>query len=92
MGFALPGAIAAQLARPNRKVVAMCGDAGFLMNVQEIETAVRLKLPIIIVVWCDSDLGMISLKQVNEFGKNAFTKFGNPDFVKLAESFGAIGI
>src|SRR5215831_3020515 len=54
MGFALPGAIAAQLARPNKKVVAMCGDAGFLMNVQELETAVRLKLPIIIVVWCDS--------------------------------------
>jgi acetolactate synthase-1/2/3 large subunit len=91
MGFALPGAIAAQLARPNQKVVAMCGDAGFLMNVQEIETAVRLNLPIIIVVWCDSDLGMISLKQIHEFGRNAFTKFGNPDFVKLAESFGAIG-
>jgi acetolactate synthase I/II/III large subunit len=91
MGFALPGAIAAQLARPNRKVVAMCGDAGFLMNVQELETAVRLNLPIIIVVWCDSDLGMISLKQIDEFGKNAFTKFSNPDFVKLAESFGAIG-
>ena len=91
MGFALPGAIAAQLARPNQKVVAMCGDAGFLMNVQEIETAVRLNLPIISVVWCDSDLGMISLKQIDEFGKSAFTKFGNPDFVKLAESFGAIG-
>jgi acetolactate synthase I/II/III large subunit len=91
MGFALPGAIAAQLAKPNRKVVAMCGDAGFLMNVQELETAVRLKLPIIIVVWCDSDLGMISLKQIDEFGKSAFTKFNNPDFVKLAESFGAIG-
>jgi acetolactate synthase I/II/III large subunit len=91
MGFALPGAIAAQLARPNQKVVAMCGDAGFLMNVQELETAVRLNLPIIIVVWCDSDLGMISLKQIDEFGKSAFTKFSNPDFVKLAESFGAIG-
>ncbi|MFZ0512780.1 MAG: acetolactate synthase large subunit [Candidatus Nitrosopolaris sp.] len=91
MGFALPGAIAAQLARPNQKVVAMCGDAGFLMNVQEIETAVRLNLPIIIVVWCDCDLGMISLKQIHEFGKSAFTKFSNPDFVKLAESFGAIG-
>src|SRR5215467_6717390 len=91
MGFALPGAIAAQLARPNKKVVAMCGDAGFLMNVQELETAVRLKLPIIIVVWCDSDLGMISLKQIDEFGKKAFTEFNNPNFVKLAESFGAIG-
>jgi acetolactate synthase I/II/III large subunit len=91
MGFALPGAIAAQLARPNRKVVAMCGDAGFLMNVQELETSVRLNLPIIIVVWCDSDLGMISLKQKDEFGKKAFTEFNNPDFVKLAESFGLIG-
>jgi thiamine pyrophosphate-dependent acetolactate synthase large subunit-like protein len=71
MGFALPGAIAAQLARSNQKVVAMCGDGGFLMNVQEIETAVRLKLPIIIIVWCDCDFGMISLKQIHEFGKSA---------------------
>lgn len=65
MGFALPGAIAAQLTRQNQKVVAMCGDGGFLMNVQEIETAVRLKLPIIIIVWCDRDYGMISLKQID---------------------------
>jgi acetolactate synthase-1/2/3 large subunit len=91
MGFALPGAIAAQLARPKQKVVAMCGDGGFLMNVQELETAARLRLPIIVVVWCDSDLGMISLKQINEFGKSAFTRFNNPDFVKLAGSFGANG-
>jgi acetolactate synthase I/II/III large subunit len=91
MGFALPGAIAAQLARPNQKVVAMSGDGGFLMNVQEIETAVRLKLPVIIIVWCDCDFGMISLKQVDEFGKSAFTRFNNPNFVTLAQSFGAIG-
>jgi acetolactate synthase I/II/III large subunit len=91
MGFALPGAIAAQLARPNQKVVVMCGDGGFLMNVQEIETAVRLKLPIIIIVWCDCDFGMISLKQIDEFGKSAFTRFNNPNFVTLAQSFGAIG-
>jgi acetolactate synthase-1/2/3 large subunit len=91
MGFALPGAIAAQLARRNQKVIAMCGDGGFLMNVQELETAARLKLPIITIVWCDSDLGMISLKQIDEFGKSAFTRFNNPDFVKLAESFGAKG-
>ena len=69
----------------------MCGDAGFLMNVQELETSVRLNLPIIIVVWWDYDLGMISLKQIDEFGKKAFTQFNNPNFVKLAESFGAIG-
>ena len=91
MGFALPGAIAAQLARPRQKVVAMCGDGGFLMNVQEMETAVRLKLPIIIIVWCDCDFGMISLKQIDEFGKSAFTRFNNPNFVTLAQSFGAIG-
>jgi acetolactate synthase I/II/III large subunit len=91
MGFALPGAIAAQLVYPNHKIVAMCGDGGFLMNVQEIETAVRLKLPIIVVIWCDSDFGMVSLKQSMEFGRTAFTRFINPDFVKLAESFGATG-
>jgi acetolactate synthase-1/2/3 large subunit len=91
MGFALPGAIAAQLVNPKRKVVAMCGDGGFLMNVQELETADRLKLPIIVVIWCDGDFGMISLKQSLEFGRTAFTRFTNPDFVKLAESFGAVG-
>jgi acetolactate synthase I/II/III large subunit len=91
MGFALPAAIAAQLVDPSHKIVAMCGDGGFLMNVQEIETAVRLRLPIIVIVWCDYDYGMISLKQIYEYGKSAFTKFNNPNFVKLAESFGAIG-
>jgi acetolactate synthase-1/2/3 large subunit len=91
MGFALPGAISAQLVKPKQKVVAMCGDGGFLMNMQEVETAVRLNLPIIIVVWCDYDFGIISLKQSMEFGRSAYTKFNNPDFVKLAESFGAIG-
>ena len=91
MGFALPAAIAAQLVDPCHKIVAMCGDGGFLMNVQEIETAVRLHLPIIVIVWCDYDYGMISLKQIHEFGRSAFTKFNNPNFVKLAESFGAIG-
>jgi acetolactate synthase-1/2/3 large subunit len=91
MGFALPGAISAQLVKPKQKVVAMCGDGGFLMNIQELETAVRLQLPIIIIIWCDSDFGMISLKQIDEFGKSAFTRFNNPDFVKLAESFGAYG-
>jgi acetolactate synthase-1/2/3 large subunit len=69
----------------------MCGDGGFLMNVQELETAVRLELPIIVVVWCDSDFGVISTKQYMELGKSVFTRFQNPDFVKLAESFGAIG-
>ena len=91
MGFALPAAIAAQLVKPNQKIVAMCGDGGFLMNVQELETAVRLSLPIIIVIWVDKEYGMISFKQIDEFGKKVFVKFNNPDFVKLANSFGAIG-
>lgn len=69
----------------------MCGDGSFLMNVQEIETAVRYKLPIIIVVWCDKEYGLISLKQMDEFGKKAYTEFNNPDFEMLAKSFGAIG-
>ncbi len=91
MGFAFPGAIAAKIVYPERNVMAMCGDAGFLMNIQELETAVRLKISIITVVWCDLDLGMISMKQKNEFGKSVFTKFTNPNFIKLAESFGAVG-
>lgn len=91
MGFALPGAIAAQLAFPHRKIVVICGDGGFLMNVQELETAVRLRLPLIVIIWCDREYGVISLKQIEEFGKKAFTEFNNPDFVKLAKSFGAIG-
>ena len=91
MGFAFPGAIAAKMVYPDRNVVAMCGDAGFLMNMQELETAVRLKISVITVVWCDCDLGMISMKQKNEFGKSVFTKFTNPNFITLAESFGAVG-
>ena len=91
MGFALPGAIAAKLAYPEKTIVAMTGDGGFLMNSQEIETAVRLNLPIIIVIWVDNNFNLIDLKQTHEFGKSVYTKFGNPDFEKLAESFGAKG-
>jgi len=91
MGFSLPGAIAAQIVFPEKKIVAMCGDGAFLMNVQELETAVRLKLPVIIVVWVDKEYGLIALKQKMEFGRSGFTKFENPDFVMLAKSFGAIG-
>lgn len=91
MGFALPGAISAKLINPDRNVVALTGDGGFLMNVQEIETAVRLRLPIIVIVWVDNDLNLISLKEKHEFGKSVHTKFGNPNFVNLAKSFGAVG-
>ena len=61
------------------------------MNVQEIETAVRLKIPIIVIVWIDDGLNLIKLKQNHEFGQSVATEFGNPDIVKLAESFGAKG-
>lgn len=92
MGIALPGAIAAKLALPERKVVAVTGDAGFLMNVQELETAVRLKTPIVVLIWNDSGYGLIKWKQMNQFGRVSHVDFSNPDFVKLAESFGAVGV
>ena len=61
------------------------------MNVQELETAVRLKLSVIIVVWVDNDLNLISTKQKHEFGTSIFTEFSNPNFIEIAESFGAVG-
>jgi acetolactate synthase-1/2/3 large subunit len=88
MGIALPGAIAAALVRPERHVVALCGDGGFLMNVQELETAVRLGVRVTIVVWRDDGYGLIDWKQRNEFGRTFGVTFGNPDFVDLARSFG----
>jgi len=91
MGFALPGAIGAKLACPGKRVMAICGDAGFLMNVQDLETAVRLKLNIVVMVWIDGDYGLISWKQQNEFGRHFDMRFGNPDFEKLAAAFGCWG-
>jgi len=91
MGIAVPGAIGAKLALPDRKVVAVTGDAGFLMNSQEIETAMRLKIPFVILIWSDSAYGLIEWKQMNQFGRPSNIKFTNPDFVKYAESFGAKG-
>jgi acetolactate synthase-1/2/3 large subunit len=91
MGIAVPGAIAAKLAFPERKVVAVTGDAGFLMNSQEIETALRYRLPIVILIWNDSSYGLIEWKQMNRFKRTSNVHFNNPDFVKYAESFGAKG-
>jgi acetolactate synthase-1/2/3 large subunit len=91
MGIALPGAIAAKLAYPERKVVAVTGDAGFLMNVQELETAVRLGLSLVVLIWNDDGYGLIKWKQMTQFGRPAYVDFTNPDFIKLAESFGARG-
>ena len=91
MAFALPGAIAAKLAKPNRKVVAAMGDGAFLMNSQEIETAVREKIPLVVLVWVDGAYGLIKWKMDLELGHHGDVDFGNPDFVKYAESFGAKG-
>ncbi len=91
MGIAVPGAIAARLVYPERHAVAVTGDAGFLMNSQELETAVRLGTPIVVLVWNDGAYGLIGWKQLTRFGRTAFVDFGNPDLVKYAESFGARG-
>ena len=88
MGFALPGAVAANLVFPDRKVLAICGDAGFLMNVQEMETAKRLNSRIVVMVWEDNAYGLIAWKQTNQFGYHTDLQFGNPDWQLLAQSFG----
>ena len=91
MGIAIPGAIAAKLVHPDRKVVALCGDGGFLMNSQELETAKRIGANICVVVWRDDGYGLIDWKQRNQFGRPFGVEFGNPDFVAYAESFGIAG-
>lgn len=88
MGFALPGAIAAALVHPERNVVAVSGDGGFLMNVQEMETARRLASRITVLVWEDGGYGLIAWKQDNEFHRHTDLAFDNPDWRGLAESFG----
>ncbi|HET7029298.1 MAG TPA: acetolactate synthase large subunit [Candidatus Limnocylindrales bacterium] len=91
MGISVPGAIAAKLVHPDRKVVALCGDGGFLMNSQELETAKRIGANVTVVVWRDDGYGLIDWKQRNEFGRPFGVEFGNPDFVAYAESFGIAG-
>ena len=91
MGISVPGAIAAKLVHPDRRVVALCGDGGFLMNSQELETAKRIGANITVVVWRDDGYGLIDWKQRNEFGRPFGVEFGNPDFVAYAESFGIAG-
>ncbi|MEL6289328.1 MAG: acetolactate synthase large subunit [Pseudomonadota bacterium] len=88
MGGAFPGAIGAKLAMPDRKVVAVCGDGDFLMNVQEMETARRLDLDLVVLVWVDGGYGLIAWKQENEEGRHTPLSFGNPDWNGLAASFG----
>ncbi|MGH2953180.1 MAG: acetolactate synthase large subunit [Solirubrobacterales bacterium] len=88
MGFAVPAAIAAKLVHPDRKVVAVSGDGGFLMNAQELETARRLGTAFVNVVWENRQFGSIAWKQEKRFGRHFGTDFDNPDFVGMAESFG----
>jgi acetolactate synthase I/II/III large subunit len=88
MGFALPTAIAAKLVHPERRVVTVSGDGGFLMNCQELETAVRLRTPVVNLVWENGQFGSIAWKQDQKFGRHFDVDFGNPDFVKLADAFG----
>ena len=91
MGISLPAAIAAKLVHPDRKVVVVTGDGGFMMNSQELETAVRLNLDLIVIISNDSGFGMIRMKQMADGYGNFGVEFKNPDFVKYAESFGAHG-
>ncbi|MGW3767314.1 acetolactate synthase large subunit [Actinomadura verrucosospora] len=91
MGFSVPGAIAAKLAHPDRRVLAATGDGAFLMNSQELETAVRENIPITVLIWDDSAYGLIEWKMDLDLGRSSNIRFGNPDFVRYAESFGARG-
>ena len=91
MGIAVPGAISAKLLYPGRRVVAVTGDGGFLMNSQELETAVRFRLPLVILIWRDDGYGVIRWKQKLRFGRTSAVDFGNPDLVRYAESFGCRG-
>ena len=92
MGIALPGAIGAKLLYPDRRVLAACGDGGFLMNCQEMETATRAGAPITCLVFRDDTFGLIKWKQEVQFGRSSHVDFGNPDFVTLAQSFGWDGV
>jgi acetolactate synthase-1/2/3 large subunit len=93
MGFALPAAISAALAaRDRHKVVTVMVDGGFLMSEHELETAVRLRAPLVCVIWTDGSYGLIEMHQERRFGHVTGTRFGNPDFVALARSFGAEGV
>ena len=91
MGFALPGVIAAKLTFPDRRCLAVCGDGGFMMNVQELMTAVQYKIPAVTLVWEDGSYGLIGWKQEAAFGKTSHTEFVNPDFVAMVDAMGGKG-
>lgn len=92
LGVGLPWGIAAALVRPNSKVVSVSGDGGFLFSAQELETAVRLNLNIVHLVWNDGNYDMVKFQEELKYGHDAGVKFGPVDFAKYAESFGATGL
>ncbi|GFH42003.1 acetolactate synthase [Lactococcus hodotermopsidis] len=92
LGVALPWAISAALLRPNKKVYSISGDGGFLFSAQELETAVRLKLPIIHIIWNDGHYNMVEFQEIMKYGRSSGVDFGAVDYVKYAEAFGATGI
>ena len=92
LGVALPWAISAALVRPNKKVLSVSGDGGFLFSAQELETAVRLNLPIVHVIWNDGKYNMVEFQEELKYGRSSGVDFGPVDFVKYAESFGAKGL
>jgi acetolactate synthase-1/2/3 large subunit len=91
MSFALPGALGVKLARPESKVLAVVGDGAFMMSSQEIETAVRERIPLVVLIWEDGGYGLIEWKMDLELGEHYYVRFSNPDIVTYAESFGAKG-
>ena len=84
MGIAVPGAVAAKLIYPDKKILAVTGDGGFLMNCQELETAVRIGTNFVTLIFHDGSYGLIKWKQENRYHESYDVDFGNPDFVKLA--------
>ena len=89
MGVALPWAIAARLADKKRRIISCSGDGSFLMSAMELETAVRLKLPFVHVVWRDGSYNLVKIQQEKLYGRSHGVQFGNPDIVQFAKSFGA---
>jgi acetolactate synthase-1/2/3 large subunit len=88
MAIALPGSMGAKLVHPDRKVVGLCGDGGFLMNVQELATAAQYRIAVVVLVWEDSEYGLIRWKQEVSYGRHSHIHFENPDLVELSRAFG----
>lgn len=91
MGIAVPGAITAKLLNPDKRILAITGDGGFMMNSQELETAVRLGLNFVVLIFNDCSYGLIKWRQMDQYGESHFVDYTNPDFIKLAEAMGCRG-